>query len=930
MEAALAEHHRMLVRYLAPALRELRADPRQNPNARDKLVRLSASQFQELSTDVYDELTRREDERRRGGPGAPGNPVPKHLLPRQNFHPKRNQARQKLSTLQRDRFQQLAMDVFFELERRFPRFGRSASRAESIADRNSPSRQGFPLRSASRTGPDAGPEGFGPRSASRAGPDMGDFGPRSVSRAGPDMDGFGPRSASRAGGPDMGGPDGFQRSASRGPPDMGPDGFGQPPFNGPMGKFQNDQVKPMAKMYQSNVMVPNKGTMIEEDSEAENPKAPNGHGAPFDDIQLKMAELTNKLREKDMELEKAHSEPKELNANFETERSRWNDLRDDLERKVKDAQALNDSIQVELAKVRSEHSTLQRDMRGQEGNQRDVERQLRSALEEAEGNHRAQQDNLKMQLEDVQMQARMKEDVLLSQLEDARNTPTTRGFDDASDQWKSRCDMLEQELAEQRKLTDEVREETSGILQEMRALSQRSADAVEKEDALRDDVARLEKEVRLWKSRYAKSKSQARSLRSSSLGLPVAAGVEGLARDAAFVSDDGVVRDVHVMAFQVAVDEMLQLARGADPEVLTEGMKHVVIAVRHITTDMEAVAGGGSSVIGDAASSVGGQSTITGGPSANRCAKLRARVSTAANNLITATKAHGAAQGIAPVSLVDAAASHLTAAVVEVVRTLKIRRSTADELSREDHDDVVARSGQLDLAATARTMMPPPAGRLAALASFSESSVAGGSAHGRNASGSSAGYSNYSRYSSRYSANTSPPTQVFSGEIKGFGMGMVRENGIEEFKVSRSSTDFKAGTNENRTSSTTPPRCSSAPSNRSCPRSAPRARLARRRRPARSPSTCAPSPPPSAPSSARPRTRSRTRACRRWTRAPRRRCGGTARPCSPRSRAPCRTCSPRSRSGAAPASSASRRSRSGSRARPRSSCCGSSGSRAGR
>jgi hypothetical protein len=24
---------------------------------------------------------------------------------------------------------------------------------------------------------------------------------------------------------------------------------------------------------------------------------------------------------------------------------------------------------------------------------------------------------------------------------------------------------------------------------------------------------------------------------------------------------------------------------------------------------------------------------------------------------------------------------------------------------------------------------------------------------------------------------------VFSGEIKGFGMGMVRENGIEEFKV---------------------------------------------------------------------------------------------------------------------------------------------------
>jgi hypothetical protein len=610
---------------------------------------------------------------------------------------------------------------------------------------------------------------------------MGDFGPRSASRAGPDMGDFGPRSASRAG-PDMGGPDGFQRSASRGP-DMGPGGFGPPGFNGPRAdSFPNDQAKPTAKMYQSNVMVPNKGTMIEEDSEAENSKPTNGHD---NDLELKVAELTSKLREKDLELEKAHAEPKELNANFEAERSRWNGLRDELERKLKDAQALNDSIQVELAKVRSEHATMQRDMRGQEGNKRDMERQLRSALEEAQENHRAEQDNLRMQLEDIQMQARMKQDVLMSQLEDARNAPAPRGFGD-SEEWKNRCGMLEQELSEQRKLTDEVREETSRILQEMRALSARSADAVEKEDALRDDVARLEREVRLWKSRYAKSKSQARSLRSSSLGLPVAGGAggaEGMVRDPAFVAEDGIVRDVHVMAFQVAVDEMLQLARGADADALTDGMKHVVVAVRHITTDMEAVAGGGTSVVGDAASSVGGQSTITGGPSANRCAKLRARVSTAANNLITATKAHGAAQGIAPVSLVDAAASHLTAAVVEVVRALKIRHSTPDELARDD-DTAATAAAKVGGLSAAGVGAGAGAGRAGVgLASFSESSIAGGSAHGRNASGSSAGYSNYSRYSSRYSANTSPPAQVFSGEMKGFGMGMVRENGIEEFKV---------------------------------------------------------------------------------------------------------------------------------------------------
>jgi hypothetical protein len=41
---------------------------------------------------------------------------------RDDFHPKRNQARQKLATLPRNRFKDLASDVFFELRRRFPEF----------------------------------------------------------------------------------------------------------------------------------------------------------------------------------------------------------------------------------------------------------------------------------------------------------------------------------------------------------------------------------------------------------------------------------------------------------------------------------------------------------------------------------------------------------------------------------------------------------------------------------------------------------------------------------------------------------------------------------------------------------------------------------------------------------------------------------------
>ena len=42
------------------------------------------------------------------------------LVPRDNFHPKRNQARQKLATLPPGRFKELASDVLYEIERRYP------------------------------------------------------------------------------------------------------------------------------------------------------------------------------------------------------------------------------------------------------------------------------------------------------------------------------------------------------------------------------------------------------------------------------------------------------------------------------------------------------------------------------------------------------------------------------------------------------------------------------------------------------------------------------------------------------------------------------------------------------------------------------------------------------------------------------------------
>jgi len=83
----------------------------------DNLLRLSKLQFQELATDVYDELQRRQLPH-----DTQGSSTPSYLLPKESLHPKRNQARMNMSTVTMAKFRDLAKDVLYELERRYPHF----------------------------------------------------------------------------------------------------------------------------------------------------------------------------------------------------------------------------------------------------------------------------------------------------------------------------------------------------------------------------------------------------------------------------------------------------------------------------------------------------------------------------------------------------------------------------------------------------------------------------------------------------------------------------------------------------------------------------------------------------------------------------------------------------------------------------------------
>ncbi|CAG7937283.1 unnamed protein product [Penicillium nalgiovense] len=583
MEEILGQHYGVLRRFLNGTAR----DDRTSNKARDKLLRLSPTQFHELSTDVYDELIRRQQAS--PPPGRPPRPdVPPYLPARNDFHEKRNHARQRLAALHHVRFRDLATDVFCELERRFPHFtsrdyrGRPPPNMGPPSARTSQSSRGPPSRMG-RGYPSGGPPGspFPPRSGSLGGP--------------PSMNGDGP----------------FPRS------------------------------------FQSNTMVPNKSTMVE-DSDDMGPEdeddarsdafaldavlSRRGTTTTLGDserrlllesqtqvsvLQDKIEKLEELVRSKDEELAQS-SQDADSSGISHNERQEWDDLRHELESKVSKAEDLNSSLQLELERVRNEHETMERNLR--------------------------------------------------SQLNDS-----SRGVDDAGLQARyvdleTQHQNLQAELQQQKQVTDEVRREAAAFLMEMKTLSAESHSNWEREEQLSNEVHRLEADANEWKHRYAKAKAQLRHLRTSSGGLADSQPDASLvAKEHELVQADGLVKDIHVTKFQVSVDELLRVARFEESRVVLHQLKIVIGTVRYILQDVE-------------------YSPIPVDGSAALRAKVKGQVSTTANNMITATRNFASSSGLSPVSLLDAAASHLCMAIIDLIRAVKIQTSPVDELEDEDYE----------------------------------------------------------------------------------------------------------------------------------------------------------------------------------------------------------------------------------------------------
>lgn len=600
VEAVLGEHYVALKRYLSQTSRDGKPNPPAN-KARDKLQRLTGVQFLELSTDVFDELLRRQAFSRRPPNAPPNVGPPPYLIPEDTFHPKRNQARQKLSSLGPPRFRDLATDVFCELERRYPRFV-----AGDIPRLSSP---------------------VSTRAPSRAGTPMGGYPPRGMGRRQPSN-----ASSIRGAGSIV---DGYDIPPSPGMPPSGYD-------------------RPTPKQFQSNTIIPNKSTMVEEDDEGDDDQAQNAYAlggreqsdAPsevskgsrrslvgvsdqlrqndkriMDDYEIQLRELREKLDSMEDQLRKKDDEMNEIldgersrSTAANAEKTELSNMRLGLESQLAEAQNLNDSLKEQLDRLRDEHSN--------------ETRQLRDEIEEARSS--------------------------VSEMGSGRNDP----------ELVRENEELRAALEEQRQTTMQVRREAQEFLREMKMLSAQSGSSWAKQGELEKTIETLELEVKDWRNRYARARTQLRSMRSSSMDMSVDQDAGRYVREKGFTDDNGLVKDVHVTKFQVAIDELLRRARVEEPSKVIDSMKSVVMSVRRITKDIDA--------------------SSSNDQSQQQRKQLKSRVSSMANNLITAAKTFATSAGMSPISVLDAAASNLVGAIVDLLRVVKIRITPDGELEEED------------------------------------------------------------------------------------------------------------------------------------------------------------------------------------------------------------------------------------------------------
>ncbi|TXT05013.1 hypothetical protein VHUM_03833 [Vanrija humicola] len=640
------EHWRALTDFLSAwAAKE---SPTARASAREKLTRLTRLQFLELSTDVYDELMRRLNYEN-------GSPDGQEILPflpvRDDFHPKRNQARQKLATLPKNRFKDLASDVFFELRRRYPEFeaeegGNQNGPPENAQYDEPPAPGPVPLQQGHRTNPSGGslrnvssdsvPQRPGHH---RAGSSMG---------------------SSHSGGVGGGG-GGLVTNGSR------------------------DQLANLTAAT-NDIVVPNKSRLHEEEiqvpyardsQEVDVSGARNINGVGPSGLRERSDESFESDKVDSSVTDESQSQYLDrmsFASNMTSVRGKGAGLTspngwEDHEQKVRaDYELRIAGLERRLQIAETERDEVNRELGGERERRRDLEDEVRG-LKERATTHASSLRSIQNEL-DV---ARDGANAVRSQ-----GDQTTRQAQEEISQWRERCEGLEDELRRleeeyAHRTTTDVRTSPGGgaggadsalvaeLQSEMRSLVQELQEQSDRYDKLVNEREREQETREKLEARLADYKKQFNAVRIELRNLKATSTMfvsQPLTNDHLPASPDGNIADAHVSAFQTAIDGMLTAARSSHPSGVLPAMKAVVEAVTNVGEDVKKF-----------------EESPNLDVDVNRLESLKYESTARLSGLMSAARNHAMASGLSPVSLIDAAAGHLSANVVEIIKLLKIRRT---------------------------------------------------------------------------------------------------------------------------------------------------------------------------------------------------------------------------------------------------------------
>ncbi|KIJ51216.1 hypothetical protein M422DRAFT_26642 [Sphaerobolus stellatus SS14] len=642
-------------------------------SAREKLTRLTKQQFSELSTDVYDELMRRNNNK-------VGNEVP--FLPlRQDFHPKRNQARQKLATLPIPRFRDLAGDVYFELCRRYPEF-----KEPEIID--------TPTSAPSAYGEAPSPE-YRDRSPppTTQSPVYSPISPILNARRNPSREQNSPFSDRRRPSEDT------LRSPDRSTPLRRPSGDDSGSIYG------GGSVSGSIATATSGVIIPNKSTITEEeitvpferreertsrstvmadekddpydDRDTEDgasvgfksPSSPPAGLAGLNALSNISARTKNRSRESDDDLGPSRSGDSDYNDRSyrsPTSPARNGSLRMRQPNAAEEEKQKRE-YELKIATMQTRINNLEDEVSDSNARRAEGEDLIRKLTDDLEQFRNRAEDQSAAML----ALRRELDDVLAAQ---SRDQDRRRSEDeDEIQRLKARCEELESErdslqgaggAEHTMMLIDQLRSDLETFSSETRDLSRQNEELMTARDSDSIIIRDLNAQMREYKRKYEQAKTELRSVKATSQlyhqQAPKVSADEQLP-----VGPSGGLLDIHVTAFVSAIDLLLAAGRASTPTRVLAPMKVVINAVHAIIDDVEKYEVRARRERLDI--------------EIEDLQILRERAEMTLSNLTTAAKTHATSLGMSPVSLLDAAASHVASTITEIGKAIHIRKATKSE-----------------------------------------------------------------------------------------------------------------------------------------------------------------------------------------------------------------------------------------------------------